>query len=223
MDSQFLKTISIIADFVTLTTVFTAIPFALLRKNKSILAFRVGNFLHYLFRSALILVLSILIFKISELIYFFLLLPFKEKVEDNNYVWENGKQIHHIVAYFISGTVGLSLFWLMSSTVWTSSLNTAKEFLNLFLPKNKIFLKQEPPLEILNATYKTTSAEVDVTQVVRQRVSNNKLIIIANNDLAGDPHPGVPKTLKLNYRVGNKSFSIQANEGDTVIIPEIGS
>jgi hypothetical protein len=219
MDSNFLKIISIIADFLTLVTVFTAIPFALLRKNKSILAFRIGNFLHYIFRSALILFSFLIIFKLSDLIYFLLILPFKGQVDDTNYIWENGKEWQHIAAYFISAAFGLSIFWIVSSALWTSSWNTAKEFFNLFLPKNKILLKQESPLEILNATYKTTYAEIEVTPIARQRVTNNKLTITASNDLAGDPHPGAAKTLVINYRIGRKIYSVEVNEGNTITIP----
>lgn len=219
MNSDFLKIISIIADFITLLTLITVIPFAFFNKNKSILAFKVGNFLHYLFRLALILLAIIIVYNLSVFIYYFLLLTFKGQIDNENALWEKEEAFAHISAYFISGAFGLSILWMLSSLIWTSSLNTSKEFLNLFLPKNKLFIKQEPVLEILNATYKTNSAELEVTQILRGMIQNNKLTITANNEIAGDPHPGVPKTLVIKYRIGLENYSIEIKEGDTLTIP----
>jgi hypothetical protein len=218
-NSNFFKTISLVADILTLVTVLSAIPFALLKRKQNLFAFKISKFLHYLLRCCIMLVLTIIIFRLAEFVYFILLLSTKHQIDDSNYVWETGKEWQHLVSYFVSGSIALSLLWIMCSFVWTSSWNLAKEFFNLFLPKNKLFIRQESPLEILNATYKTTYNQIDITQLARQMISQNKLTIKASNELAGDPHPGAVKALIINYRIGQKTFESQVTEGETLSIP----
>lgn len=221
LNSDFFKAVGTVADILTIATVISAIPFALLRKNENLLAFKVSRFLHYLLRTAFIFLATVIIFQFSKLIYFIILLPLKGNINDKNFEWESGYELQHILSYFISTTIGLSLFWIISTFLWTSSWNKTKEFLNLFLPKGKLLSKQQSPLEILSAIYKTSQKEIDVTPAVRQRVIDNKLTITASNEIAGDPDPGVVKTLVINYRIGRKSSEARITEGNTATIPEM--
>ena len=219
LNSDFFKTVSTIADFLTLVTVISAIPFALLRKNENLLAFKVSRFLHYILRTAFIILAIVIIFQLAKFLYFIILLSLKGSITDTNFGWESGYEFQHIVSYFISTAIGLSLFWIISSFLWTSSFNKAKDFLNLFLPKGKLLSKQQSPLEILSAIYKTSQKEIDVTPAVRQRVVDNKLTIMSSNEIAGDPDPGVVKTLVINYRIGRNNSEVKVTEGDTLTIP----
>jgi hypothetical protein len=219
LNSPFFRIISVVADFVTIATLITAIPFALLKRKQNLLAFRISNFLHYLLRIAFIIIAGLIILKICDLIYFVILLPQQGSINDTNYYWSDGNELSHLVAYFVSGVFGFSVAWIIFSFLWTSSWNSAKDFFNLFLPKGKFLIKQEPILEILSAIYKTNTKEVDVTQVVRKMVSNNKLTIKASNELAGDPDPGILKTLVINYRLGGKPNEVIVNEGASISIP----
>jgi hypothetical protein len=169
----------------------------------------------------MLLIALLLVFQLSKLIYFFVDLILTGNVTDTNFVWESGKEIEHIVAYLISGIIGISISWMVGTFIWTSSWNLSKEFLNLFIPNDKLLSKQTSPLEILSAIYKTDNAQVDITPVARQMVLNNKLKIRASNELAGDPDPGVAKILIISYRIGRKTSEIKAGEGDTVSIPEL--
>jgi hypothetical protein len=66
----------------------------------------------------------------------------------------------------------------------------------------------------------TERKSVDVTQVLKKMIANNKLVVRASNALAGDPDPGVVKTLKISYRIGRKTRSVTIREGEEISIPE---
>jgi len=215
----FLKIISVIADFITIAGVITAIRFAILKKNENLFAFRISVFLQYLVRTALIIIFIAILFQWSDFLYGLLLALFKGQWGDD-YYWEQGKEIQHLLAYFVTSAFGLSFLWIVCTLIWTSSFNLTKEFINLFLPQNKILLKQTPLLEISNATYGTEQNKIDVTQTLRQMIKNNKLTIKASNEIGGDPQYGVAKTLTINYKIGQKSVQATVFEGATVTIPD---
>ncbi len=218
-NSPFLKIVSIVADFVTITTLIAAIPFALLRRKSNVFAFKVNKLLHNMGKIAGIVVIALIVFQIWKLCYFIFVLPLTGSVTDQNFYWESGKEAEHLIAYFISGVIALIIMWILSTFIWTSSWDLTKEFFNLFLSKNKLLRKQQFQLEIMSAIYKTAKAEIDVTPIVREMVSNNKLNIRASNELAGDPDPGVAKHLIINYRYENKPLKIRISEGETIEIP----
>jgi putative heme-binding domain-containing protein len=56
----------------------------------------------------------------------------------------------------------------------------------------------------------------NVTSVVVAAVKDNKLSIEAGNATFGDPAQGVPKTLRVEYRIGDEKFSREVNEGGTL-------
>jgi putative heme-binding domain-containing protein len=56
----------------------------------------------------------------------------------------------------------------------------------------------------------------DVTAVVAGAVKDNKLSIIAGNGLFGDTAPNVSKSLRIDYRIGDKTLNSIANEGEHV-------
>jgi hypothetical protein len=58
-------------------------------------------------------------------------------------------------------------------------------------------------LEIISATFGVADKTVDVTEVVRKRVSNNGLVLPVETFILGvDPAPGASKTLTLRYKIG---------------------
>lgn len=212
----FLKLISVLADLITLAGVITAIRFALLKKDENVLAFRISLFIHYILRMAIIIIFLTLLYGLIYAFYFFFILILKGNVSAEHPLnWENGKEFQHILAYFVSSSIGLSVAWMLCSFLWTSSWNLTKEFINLFLPKNKIMTKQALLLEITNAVYGSSLKQIDVTQTLRRMVANNTLTIKASNDIAGDPDYGVAKALTINYRIGQKVKEIVINEGET--------
>jgi hypothetical protein len=77
---------------------------------------------------------------------------------------------------------------------------------------------------VIKATFGTLSTGplplLDVTDQVRSLVSKGKLQIPASNDLAGeDPAPNYPKKLRIDYRIGNRTRVVQADEGRSVDLP----
>jgi hypothetical protein len=78
------------------------------------------------------------------------------------------------------------------------------------------------PLELLSAIYGTGEFEknLDVTSILKERISENKLTVRSFNDLAGDPHPGTVKKLTIKYRVGEDNYEVVVIEGETITIPE---
>jgi putative heme-binding domain-containing protein len=58
----------------------------------------------------------------------------------------------------------------------------------------------------------------DVTSVVTAAVKDNKLSISADNQTFGDTAPGTPKSLHIEYRIGDEKLKRDANEGERVEI-----
>lgn len=54
----------------------------------------------------------------------------------------------------------------------------------------------------------------DVTKVVTAAVKENKLVIDASNGTFGDTAPGIPKKLRVEYRIGNEERESEVNEGE---------
>ena len=211
----------IVADIITIGVFLASIPFAFLKKNVSLFAFRISLILQYLLRTALITLVLVLLWGATNIYYFFILLAFKGQVNpETTWFWEDGKEWQHILAYLIAYPIGLSLAWIICTAIWTSSWNLAKLFLNALVPGKLLFkIQQEPTLEILSALYVSPNSEIDVTRIVRLMVSNNKLTIQASNELGGDPEPFQPKRLFIKYRIGQQTDTQEIREGSTATIP----
>ncbi len=78
------------------------------------------------------------------------------------------------------------------------------------------------PLEIISAKYGTPQTDklTDVTELLVTKIVNNRLTITASNDLAGDPDPGIVKSLTILYRIGQRQMQATIMEGVTHTIPD---
>ena len=219
-DFDILKVIGTIADIVTISGITILTVLSSIRKDKDLIAFKINLYLTYFLRSVGIILFGglILIF-IQEPYNFFLALL---KGQSNGELWEKGKEIQHLLAYFATAVIGVSILWTISTIIWTSSFKYALDFFNILLPgrpfKFKFQLNQK--LDILSAIYGSDTNTVDLTGTLRQMVADEKLKVIANNLLGGDPHPGIVKKLKVTYRKGLLPKSIEVIEGETL---EIGN
>jgi len=72
-------------------------------------------------------------------------------------------------------------------------------------------------LEILEAKYYTVKTSKDITEKLRDRINNNRLVIDATNQIDGDPDPGTAKKLKIKYSYSGEEFEKEVNEGQTII------
>jgi hypothetical protein len=83
----------------------------------------------------------------------------------------------------------------------------------------KLIVTEEPRLRIVNALYGTLKKSLDATRELASLVQNNRLEVVANNEIVGDPDIGAPKQLEITYEFGGSKFKRMYNEGDKVIIP----
>jgi nucleoside phosphorylase len=74
-------------------------------------------------------------------------------------------------------------------------------------------------LKVVLAEYGTENKSLDVTQILNERISNNRLEFVGNNELFRDPDPGASKQLKITYRIGDLERSETHIEGAKVTIP----
>ena len=79
------------------------------------------------------------------------------------------------------------------------------------------------PLTVVSARYGAGDAWVDVAALIRDRVGNGvRQIPVANEELGGDPAPGVPKRLEVTYLQGDKAITTAVNESEKLSFPPDG-
>lgn len=74
-------------------------------------------------------------------------------------------------------------------------------------------------LTIISAKYGAATTYSDVTYVLRQRVDGSGLHVVAGNQLAGDPCPGVVKELVIEYELSGQRHSKTVKEDEMLSIP----
>jgi hypothetical protein len=69
-------------------------------------------------------------------------------------------------------------------------------------------------IEIKKAEYKSDNNSIDVTSQLQTMVNNGQESILVNNNLAGDPDPGIIKCIQITYTYDNKEFNKIIQEGE---------
>jgi hypothetical protein len=87
------------------------------------------------------------------------------------------------------------------------------------LDTEKASTQVEPGLEIISASYWTRKRSLDVTDELREMITNDQLEFIATNDIKGDPDPRTVKRLSIKYKFKGVEVAKEFKEGDRVIIP----
>ena len=77
----------------------------------------------------------------------------------------------------------------------------------------------ESGLKIISAIYFTDKESLNVTEEIRKSIVDNKIDILASNDLKIDPDHGTPKKLNIKYNLDGVTRIKQFKEGDKVVIP----
>ncbi|WP_146390516.1 HEAT repeat domain-containing protein [Allorhodopirellula solitaria] len=81
---------------------------------------------------------------------------------------------------------------------------------------------QEVKVEIVRARYGAPGEEVDVTERLQKQVGNLPIIRLANpnynSNFGGDPAPGKPKRLTIEYRIDGKKGSSVFEENAPVVL-----
>jgi HEAT repeat protein len=78
-------------------------------------------------------------------------------------------------------------------------------------------------VEIIKAEYGAGKQQKDVTDMLRKRARDFPLIILAASDynaaFGGDPAQGIPKQLKIQYRLNDKPGEVSLPENATILLP----
>ena len=78
-------------------------------------------------------------------------------------------------------------------------------------------------VEILRAEYGVGKQIKDVTEILRRHVGDFPVIVLPganyNTGFGGDPAPGVPKELKIQYRINGKPGEVSLSENATIVLP----
>ncbi|WP_425639190.1 DNAJC11 domain-containing protein [Algoriphagus yeomjeoni] len=215
---SFLKLISITADFITVGGILLAIRWSMISKFDNVLALKTNRFLSYLLRLGIIFVAFIFILHFGNYLFQIILIIFL--VENISVYWVEEEWYKYLASYLITAFFFIPLTWVVSNIIWSFSLNSLYEFINIFKSENKIKIKSNPVLYIINAKYGIGGTYIDVTKKVSQLIVNNSLSVRASNQLAGDPVLNVKKELIIEYNYNGKKHSITGAEGSVINIPE---
>jgi hypothetical protein len=75
-------------------------------------------------------------------------------------------------------------------------------------------------LKVEAASYGFETAVKDVTDIVRKRIRNNQVAVIASNEnLGGDPCPHKIKRLTVSYSIGKTRATKSIGENDMIELP----
>jgi hypothetical protein len=78
-------------------------------------------------------------------------------------------------------------------------------------------------LEIVKAEYGSGSTQRDVTAILKKQVGDLPLLALPAKDynasFGGDPVPGSPKQLKIQYRLNGKAGEASFAENDLIVLP----
>ena len=78
-------------------------------------------------------------------------------------------------------------------------------------------------LEIIKAEYGAGAKTKDVTTILRKHAKNYRIIFLPsasyNASFGGDPARGVPKQLKVKYRIDGKEAEVSLTENATIVLP----
>jgi len=76
-----------------------------------------------------------------------------------------------------------------------------------------------PTFKIIKAIYGVQDHNKDVTAELVSSMVDNKLDIMATNAIAGDPAPGTPKFLEIEYENDSVRYTRKFNESSQVVLP----
>lgn len=76
-------------------------------------------------------------------------------------------------------------------------------------------------IDIKSATYGAGNQRVDVKRILLHNIKDGTLEVQVGNTLFGDAAPGVPKTLTVEYTLGNVTKVIKVNEGEMLTLQNV--
>jgi hypothetical protein len=83
-----------------------------------------------------------------------------------------------------------------------------------------INFEESNEIEIIKATYGSDTILMDVTEIIKNNLKDNKLDIIVSNIIMGrDPHEKIRKNLEVIYNYNGKIIKKNCLERDRLLIP----
>jgi hypothetical protein len=79
---------------------------------------------------------------------------------------------------------------------------------------------RQPGFVLKSAYYGTDEFQRNVMQHLLPLVRENRLTVTASTDIFGDPDPGIPKKLTIQYEFKGRACAAEIPEGKTVTLPE---
>ncbi len=218
---QFLKTISTVADIMTILGLGGLLTYGAILRDKNLFGRRLFNFMVGILKFSLISFIWIFGYRLADIPYSMIILVIKGNL--NYLYWEQGKEFQHLLGYIVTGAFVGSILLLISLYISTFSLYYPKLFLSTISGgRFSVDLKKYPRfanLEVLQASYGANTSFLDVTHVLRSMIDNGRLFVQASNSLAGDPIYGVRKSLIVKYRLDGIEKQSTVMEDDILEIP----
>jgi len=97
-------------------------------------------------------------------------------------------------------------------------LNFSDELIKRLETAHRESAETTKSLKIISAIYGTPNNSFDATKELNKLISNNRLEFVLNNEIVGDPDPGIVKKLDISYEVGDSLKSETFEEGSKVVI-----
>ena len=228
INQDYKEYLSITADLLSVITIVGAFIYGLMTKHENIIGFKINEIFGYVFKTAIILLFAIFLYRLSAIVYDLILVT--AKGDDNNLLWEKGHEIAYIISYFITGAISLIILWLLSTVIWTGSFKYVKHIWDstkLMNLKDEMIAKRLIIEEAIYVTIDANTADrnfIDVTRVAKKMVKKDTLTITSSNSLSGDPHINFGKNLVIKYRFGSgelKTITVPEHKTVTINIDEV--
>lgn len=140
-----------------------------------------------------------------------------------------GKTFTFFLSATIIGYLGgiLSFFlWLRNYRSVSSVIKTIRDRLppegQARIPPNLEvqFEYRHTKFKLLSARYGSDEHSIDVYDKIAPMMNENELRVTSSNNIAGDPHQGVPKKLVIRYVSYGIEHAVEVPEGELITLPE---
>ncbi|KKS39630.1 MAG: hypothetical protein UV55_C0054G0005 [Candidatus Gottesmanbacteria bacterium GW2011_GWC1_43_10] len=139
---------------------------------------------------------------------------------EKTYLYKN----HLLTATFVTATIGImaGIFaWSKKKDEEYSQNQILREMetMQVSSAENPEEVQIPNKFKIIKATYGVPGKDTDVTQKLNDLIIDDKLTTQATNALAGDPAPGTPKFLEIEYENEEGKLSKKYAENEQVNLP----
>lgn len=83
----------------------------------------------------------------------------------------------------------------------------------------RVVVFKKSGLKIINATYGASGRVFDISSELNSRIRNNRLVVLIDNSIAGDPIPGIKKAADVEYEYKGKKRESKVNEYEVLELP----